>query len=511
MMSLKNLHQLLEEDQEPFHLNTYIAEKRGNLKRISSKTDLQVKKRKPISTNSIFPGNFCKNACFTSFQPSPDFRKSPLFQFRSPARHSPCKSPNAIFLHIPARTAALLLEAALKIHKQKSSMKAKKTQIKNQGFARFGSVLKRLTLRNRNANRETGDCGGGAELASFGQRKSSVPRHIVQGETSSHNGRSSYGFWSETNEEGRSMDLGTSCSSQSEDSEETSVAYFGEDYCESPFRFVLQRSPSFGCRTPDFPSPAASPCHRYKEDEIVNSAESLKKIQEEQDEEDKEQCSPVSVLDAPFDYSYDEGHGDRERDGDGNGEEEEENYGLECSYASVQRTKQQLLNKLRRFEKLADLDPIELEKVMLEEELDENDHDYFNNEECEYYDGSAQLYNENEIELFVKEVADNANLCKSKWFLPRDMRKLVTDLVSEEEADRRDDETREDVIQRVCKRLEMWKEVKFNTIDMMVEEDLRKEVDEWKKNQAQRGEAATDLEVAIFSLLVEELAVELTC
>lgn len=266
MMAQKHLHELLEEDQEPFHLNSYIAEKRVNLKRVSPKTDLQVKKRKPISTNSIFPANFCRNACFTSFQPSPDLRKSPLFEFRSPARNSPCKSPNAIFLHIPARTAALLLEAALKIHKQKSSSKTKKSQIKNQGFARFGSVLKRLTLRNRNTtNRETEACGSGGDLASFGHRKSSIRRHITQGETSSYNGRSSYGFWSETNEEGRSMDLGTSCSSQSEDSEEASVAYFGEDYCESPFRFVLQRSPSYGCRTPDFLSPAASPCRRNKE------------------------------------------------------------------------------------------------------------------------------------------------------------------------------------------------------------------------------------------------------
>lgn len=506
-MAQKHLHELLEEDQEPFHLNTYIAEKRVNLKRVSPKTHLQVKKRKPISSNSIFPGNFCRNACFTSFHPSPDFRKSPLFEFRSPARNSPCKSPNAIFLHIPARTAGLLLEAALKIHKQKSSSKTKKSHIKNQGFARFGSVLKKLTLRNRNTNRETEACGSGADLASFGQRKSSTRRQIVQGETSSYNGRSSYGFWSETNEEGRSMDLETSCSSQTEDSEETSVAYFGEDYCESPFRFVLQRSPSFGCRTPDFLSPAASPCRRNQEDEMIDSKESLNKFQVEEDEEDKEQCSPVSVLDAPFDDSYDDGHDDQERDGDGDGEE----YVLGCSYATVQRTKHQLLNKLRRFERLADLDPIELENIMLEGELDKNDSDYFDNEECKYYNESVQWDNENDIEWFVKEVANDANFCKSKQFVPRDMRKLVTDLIAEEEADRSNHDTREEVIQRVCKRLELWKEVEFNTIDMMVEEDLRKEVGEWKQNQEQRGEAATDLEVAIFSLLVEELAVELAC
>lgn len=157
------------------------------------------------------------------------------------------------------------------------------------------------------------------------------------------------------------------------------------------------------------------------------------------------------------------------------------------------------------------MDPVELEKIMQEEELDEKVYDYFDNEECEYYDESIKWDNENNIEWFVKEVVNDASLCKSQQFLPQDMRKLVTDLIAEEEADRSNVDMREEVIQRVCRRLELWKEVEFNTIDMMVEEDLRKEVGEWKKNQEQRGEAASDLELAIFSLLVEELAVELAC
>lgn len=155
------------------------------------------------------------------------------------------------------------------------------------------------------------------------------------------------------------------------------------------------------------------------------------------------------------------------------------------------------------------MDPIELEKIMVDEQQYERDYDYFSNEECEYYESPVQWHNENDIEWFVKEVASDTSSCKSQRFLPQDMRKLVIDLIAEEEADQRNRNTREEVIQRVCKRLELWKEVEFNTIDMMVEEDLKKEVDEWKKNQEQRGEAAIDLELAIFSLLVEELAVEL--
>jgi len=113
-MAQKHLHELLKEDQEPFFLKNYIADRRCQLKRPSPKTHLQVKKRKPISETPSFPGNFCKNACFFSFQDSPDLRKSPLFDFSSPAK-SPCRSPNAIFLQIPARTATLLLEAAMQM------------------------------------------------------------------------------------------------------------------------------------------------------------------------------------------------------------------------------------------------------------------------------------------------------------------------------------------------------------------------------------------------------------
>lgn len=69
----------------------------------------------------------------------------------------------------------------------------------------------------------------------------------------------------------------------------------------------------------------------FPQDETVNGAESLKKFQVEEDEEDKEQCSPVSVLDAPFDDSYDDGHDDQDGNGDGDGD-----YDLECSYATVQ-------------------------------------------------------------------------------------------------------------------------------------------------------------------------------
>ncbi|GLT31575.1 hypothetical protein SLA2020_063040 [Shorea laevis] len=65
------------------------------------------------------------------------------------------------------------------------------------------------------------------------------------------------------------------------------------------------------------------------------------------------------------------------------------------------------------------------------------------------------------------------------------------------------------VVKRVRKRLESWKEVESNTIDMMVEQDFRREVDGWKRNQEQVSEMALEVEYAIFGLLVEEFSGEL--
>lgn len=70
----------------------------------------------------------------------------------------------------------------------------------------------------------------------------------------------------------------------------------------------------------------------YFQGKQSNDVESLKKFQahqeknEEEEEEDKEQCSPVSVLDPPFEDD-DDGHDDQSED---------DGFDLECSYAIVQ-------------------------------------------------------------------------------------------------------------------------------------------------------------------------------
>ncbi|KAF8397872.1 hypothetical protein HHK36_016797 [Tetracentron sinense] len=517
MMAHKHLRDLLSEDQEPFLLKNYIDERRVQLKRPVPKTQLQVKRRKPVSENSSFPGSFCKNACFFSFHNSPDVRKSPLFDFSSPAK-SPCRNSNTLFVPIPARTAAILLEAALRIQKQSASSKQKNT--KSLGFGFLGSILKKVTLRKRNRKREIKGDEIRVSVKDILRWDSSVGRkNPAEGkrETSEiildleEKGDSEIGFscscnsrlssaWSESNEE-KSLDLETS-SSRSEEYEEMEFVVGEREngefnpcekgFCSSPFRFSLQKCPSPGRRTPEFKSPATSPSRRKKE-VMENEEGDIKEYPVEEEEEEKEQCSPVSVLDPPFEDDND----DRDDDNDDGDDDDLE---LERSFAIVQRAKLQLLNKLCRFERLAELDPIELEKIMMEEE---------DEDECDDDDGDSVLSdNEKSGDGFVREI-----LSRSKVYnfhrIPQDLKRLILDLITEEESEEPASDDREVVAKRVCKRLESWKEVESNTIDMMVELDYRSEVNEWKRNHEQVQETAIEIELAIFGFLVEELSEEL--
>lgn len=493
-MAQKHLKELLNEDQEPFFLKDYIADRQCQLKKQPQNTKLQLKKSKPMSkTTSIL----CKNACFFSLQDSPDLRKSPkLFDF--PASPVPNKSPTRVFLHVPAKTASLLLEAAIRIQKQKSKPK---TQIKNSSFGLFGSMLKRLTLKNRTQKLKNGvektedEIKGDMILVNLEQEKvATISSSVSSSSTSSCscNGRLS------------SLDLESSSSGRSfeDDDEDDNDFQFenilkeddsnindsnndGDYYsplCLSPFRFTLpRRSPS-----PEYRSPV-----RCKlEDNVKYEHESLAKFQEEEDEEDKEQNSPVSVLDPPFEDDYD-GH-------------EEDNYDdIECSYAFVHRAQKELLYKLQRFEKLAELDPIELEKRMIEAE---EEYTLEQATEFEEYDHvSFTFHEQTQAHEFMQEVIRKSGFQDVK---KPGIKRLISDLIVEEDREV-STSSDEQVIKRVCKRLESWKEVESNTIDMMVEMDLRKEINDWKKSQKEIEEAAMDVEVAIFAVLVDELLEEL--
>ncbi|XP_010423679.1 PREDICTED: uncharacterized protein LOC104708755 [Camelina sativa] len=509
MASQRHLKDLLEEDQEPFQLQSYISDRRCQINR--PVTHLQVKKRRPISQNAGgLPSRFCRNACFFSLRDSPDPKKSPLFEFKSPNR-----SQNAIFVNIPARTASILLEAAVRIQKQSSEGSKTRTRNAGNAFGIFGSVLKKLTHRKKREINNGGRVSSSVKdmlrwespvVRKIVTRKSkrkeeeenvSSKTHKTASETQFSRRSSSSGVWSESVTNGeRSWDVdfetSVSSSSRSNGSDEFAMMMNGQDYtedkrhCESPFHFVLQTMPSNGgFRTPNFTSPAASPRHDCLEMKKESyEVEKLKKLEMEEEEEDKEQCSPVSVLDPPFQDDDEDIHMD-----DNN---------IPSSFRSVQKAKHLLLQKLYRFEQLAGLDPMELEKRMSEQETEEDEDEEEEEEDMKSLYYHCEIITQRVLKTYFEDMSE----------VPEGIEALISDLAAEElqnDIVLLDDEA---VAKRVCERLRSWRDVESNTIDMMVEHDFRTEsFGLWKsKNDAEVAETVLDIEFEIFEDLVEELS-----
>lgn len=150
--------------------------------------------------------------------------------------------------------------------------------------------------------------------------------------------------------------------------------------------------------------------------------------------------------------------------------------------------KKNLLSKIRRFERLAELDPHELESRVIKEEeagLDTNN----NNKGNEKQDESLSSLGDFSV----------------------DMRRLLLDLAKEETLEDRSDV---EVLAKVCKRIESWKEVsldtiELNTIDMTVELDLKREGDVWRRNLEEVEETVAEIELSILGFLIEELSIDL--
>lgn len=157
-----------------------------------------------------------------------------------------------------------------------------------------------------------------------------------------------------------------------------------------------------------------------------------------------------------------------------------------------------LLQKLCRFEQLAGLDPMELEKKMSDQESDEEREE--DQEEMDFLD-HCDIITQRVLKTYFEEMTE----------VPEGIEALISDLVAE---DLQNDSVLLDidavVSQRVCERLRAWRDVESNTIDMMVEHDFRKEsLGLWRsKNDADVAREVLDIEFEIFEDLVEELLSE---
>ncbi|KAL0344765.1 UNVERIFIED_CONTAM: hypothetical protein Sradi_4307800 [Sesamum radiatum] len=202
------------------------------------------------------------------------------------------------------------------------------------------------------------------------------------------------------------------------------------------------------------------------------------------EEEEKEQCSPVSVLD-PFFEDNDHVSGEAEVEDD-EAEDEDDDYDLESSYANEQK---QLLYRLRRFEQLAELDPIELERKLLED----SDNEYHQGESVESdEDKPLSPYRKQDLDTYVSEAFGPSSL-------QHNYRKSKIICLC----------TKEEMLRRICNRLNPSKEVEIDTTGTRVELDFKGDVDGWKKFREQAEETVAEVEVGIFELLVKELSEEL--
>lgn len=114
--------------------------------------------------------------------------------------------------------------------------------------------------------------------------------------------------------------------------------------------------------------------HNIKEEENKEGGDS------EIEQEEKEQLSPASVIDFPFQEEEEDKEDDDDEDENGNNEATSSPR-FEQSLANIERTRHQLLQKIRRFECLADLDSVDLSEnfpnfddhVSSEEEEEDDD------------------------------------------------------------------------------------------------------------------------------------------
>lgn len=167
--------------------------------------------------------------------------------------------------------------------------------------------------------------------------------------------------------------------------------------------------------------------------------------------------------------------------------------------------KQQLMYRLRRFEKLAELDPVELERKLLEGSDDEG---HVEREDSEADEPLSPLRQHN-VETFVSQVFNQSSLKYQSRSMSADMKRLVSDLIVEEKRQMIQSGASEVVMGRICNRLDSWREVEFDTIDMMIGLDFKKESDVWTRFGEQVQDTAAEIELAIYVLLVEELTDDL--
>ncbi|KAJ4833460.1 hypothetical protein Tsubulata_042204 [Turnera subulata] len=232
------------------------------------------------------------------------------------------------------------------------------------------------------------------------------------------------------------------------------------------------------------------------EDAMDGTSETRTYLEEGQKEEDNEQNSPTFVMDFEFE------------------EDEESSSSFDQSLATVERTTRELMQKIRRFENLAKLDPVNLEKWM-DESMSSgeagNDDDNVEEEEeegeCQIKEKAWQLLN------YVKTTCSMEG-CKDD----KNVDQLLVDFFSDELASRMYQSTTSDEFDKIMvSKAEAWLDGEDNLVIRWEEQCKREayvvEMDrggKWAKLGEENDKVGLEIGDALLGLVLDDLLLELT-
>lgn len=236
--------------------------------------------------------------------------------------------------------------------------------------------------------------------------------------------------------------------------------------------------------------------------EATSTTCSEKKEKEWPNEEEKEQFSPVSVLDCPFE--------DEDED-----EDEEMCSPFQHRVTHMEGTKQKLLQKIRRFESVAELEPVDLEKRIALLELDDEP----------LHQSPAQpsmSIHRNKEEMTTERQAQNLlKLIKAE--VPSDSSKfnagtLLLDFFKERIMERHENPNADEFNQELLRVTEDW--MSGHHRDFLLGWEVQnhrkayiKDMEErgkWRKLEEEKEEVAAEVENEILTYLLNEMFFELS-
>ncbi|KAJ4956870.1 hypothetical protein NE237_013653 [Protea cynaroides] len=203
---------------------------------------------------------------------------------------------------------------------------------------------------------------------------------------------------------------------------------------------------------------------------------------------EKEQFSPVSVLDFPD-----------EEDDDDDGGETEMPSSFHQSLANMERKKQKLMQNIRRFESLAQLEPVDLDKRIVLLEKDDSDESSEGEEQEGEDELEAKMAEEKSIELLklVKPTSSgNLDSVLLDFFKERIMGRINEGDYKELMKVGRDWMSDDMVL-----------DLEYNRESYVTEMD--NEGGRWRKFEEEQAELAAEVERLVLGSLVDELLVDL--